>query len=323
MAAEGARQTIQLTERSSTYSREEEALSKWVIYSFLVHGVFIAGLFIAPFLPSRSAPSYPIYTVDLVGGEKIGGPKLGADLTPVSPTQQKAEKAQPETSEPIRETKKEPKREKIKPVEKVPPPPEKTASKKEVLKKEPAKKESVKETKNESREIKTDAQPTKSETKSERGLSEETRERLIQAALDRVKDRATKPGTTNNEAISTGPGEGDGAAAIGPGGRGGGIVKGPEFILYYNKMLSTIRQNWTWPGQRADLKTTVHFGIRENGEIVGLKIVQPSGDSSYDDSVVRALRKSSPLASPPEPYRRDFADVKLTFRPEDLGGSGR
>ena len=318
MAAEGARRTIQLTERSSTYSRDEEALSKWVVFSFLVHGLFIAGLFIAPFLPSRSAPSYPIYTVDLVGGEKIGGPKLGAELTPTL-HQPKAEKAQPEPSAQITETKNETKREKTKQVEKVPAPPEKT------LPKEPVKKEAVKETRSESKEIKSDAKPTKSEAKSERGLSEETREKLIQAALDRVKDRTTgqKSGTAKGEAISTGPGEGDGAAAIGPGGRGGGIVKGPEFIMYYNKMLTTIRENWTWPGQRADLKTTVHFGIRENGEIVGLRIVQASGDPSYDDSVVRAVRKSSPLASPPETYRRDFADVELTFRPEDLGGSGR
>jgi colicin import membrane protein len=84
-------------------------------------------------------------------------------------------------------------------------------------------------------------------------------------------------------------------------------------------MLSTIKDNWAWVGQRANLKVVVQFGIKDNGEIVGLKIVQPSGDATYDESVLRAVKKSSPLPAPPNAYRKDFADVELTFRPRDLG----
>ena len=94
---------------------------------------------------------------------------------------------------------------------------------------------------------------------------------------------------------------------------------GMDFIIYQNRMLGTIKDNWTWVGQRSNLKVVVHFGVKETGEIVGLKIVQPSGDPSYDESVVRAVKKSSPLPAPPESYRKDFADVELTFRPRDLG----
>jgi colicin import membrane protein len=92
-----------------------------------------------------------------------------------------------------------------------------------------------------------------------------------------------------------------------------------DFIIYQNRMLGTIKDNWTWVGQRSNLKVVVHFGIKDSGEIVGLKIVQPSGDPSYDESVLRAVKKSSPLPAPPESYRKDFADVELTFRPRDLG----
>src|SRR5919108_185844 len=121
--------------------------------------------------------------------------------------------------------------------------------------------------------------------------------------------------SSKGEVISTGPGEGEGAAALGPGGRGGGVVKGMDFIIYQNRMFDTIKQNWAWIGQRSDVKVIVRFGIKENGEIVGLKVVQPSGDWSYDESVLRAVKKSSPLPPPPEPYRKDFADVQVTFRP--------
>lgn len=91
-------------------------------------------------------------------------------------------------------------------------------------------------------------------------------------------------------------------------------------MIYQNRMFATIKENWSWVGgQRGNLRVVVHFGVRETGEIVGLKIVQPSGDPSYDESVLRAVKKSSPLPAPPEAYRKDFADVQVTFRPQDLG----
>jgi colicin import membrane protein len=146
------------------------------------------------------------------------------------------------------------------------------------------------------------------------------RERLIQSAVERAKNR-TDSGqkTSKGEVISSGTGEGEGAAALGKGGRGGGVVKGMEFVIYQNRMLSTIKANWVWVGQRSNLRVVVRFNIKENGEIFGLKVVQASGNASYDESVIRAVNKSSPLPAPPEAVRNDFSEVELAFRPEDLG----
>ena len=96
-------------------------------------------------------------------------------------------------------------------------------------------------------------------------------------------------------------------------------MKGMDFVIYQNRIFATIKENWAWVGQRSNLRVVVHFSVRETGEIVGLKIVQPSGDPSYDESVLRAVKKSSPLPAPPENYRKDFAEWELTFRPRDLG----
>jgi colicin import membrane protein len=63
----------------------------------------------------------------------------------------------------------------------------------------------------------------------------------------------------------------------------------------------------------------VRFNIKDSGEISGLKIIQPSGNPSFDESVLRAVRKSNPLPPPPEALRKEFSEVELTFRPEDLG----
>jgi len=177
---------------------------------------------------------------------------------------------------------------------------------KEAAKKESPKKETVTE--------------AKRETKSEENSLDSVRERIIQSAVERAKNRTENTQkTSKGDVISAGPGEGEGAAALGQGGRGGGVVKGMDFIIYQNRLLNTIKNNWVWAGQRSNVRVIVHFNIKDNGEIFGLKIVQPSGNPSYDESVLRAVKKSSPLPPIPEGLRSEFSDIELAFRPEDLG----
>jgi colicin import membrane protein len=299
MAEKGSAPTISLRERTFPIIGAEDRLPKWLTLSLLGHGALIVGMFLVPMLPSTTPPVPPIYTVDLIGGEKIGRSNLGTELAPADrPIAEKKE----ESFKP--EFKKE-KIEKPKVVEKKAPPEEKLALN-EKKTKEP---------------VKPETKERKNEEKTETASADSVRERLIQSAAERAKSR-TESGqkASKGTALSTGAGEGDGAAALGPGGRGGpGVVKGMDFIIYQNRMMSTIKENWAWVGQRSNLAVVVHFAIKDNGEIVGLKVVQPSGDQSYDESVLRALKKSSPLPAPPDAYRKDFADVEITFRPRDLG----
>jgi colicin import membrane protein len=250
-------------------------------------------------MPVFRTVNYPVYTVDLVGGEKVG--RFAAGVTP-SPAPQPKE---------------------TKPIKSVPAPTARAEKEtKAILKKEAEK-------------------PPKPETKAQKPANNELpdalREKLIQAALERVKQRADDSRTPSPagaeiagekhkeakvaEALGGGVGEGIGAAARGEGGRGGGgIEKGIEFVEYYDRMLRSIKENWTWIGRKTNLEIIVRFGVRENGEIFGLRVAQPSGDASFDDSVIRAVRKVNPLAPPPEAYRADFRDVELIFRPKDLRG---
>lgn len=111
----------------------------------------------------------------------------------------------------------------------------------------------------------------------------------------------------------------DGPAGVGGEGRGGGgTVRGLEFVVYYNQMLNRIKERWTWVGTRADLRVTVQFSILPSGEITNIRLVERSGDQSYDASVERAVRGAGPMPPPPEAYRTDFGSVELTFRPADL-----
>jgi colicin import membrane protein len=299
MAEEGSAATISLRERTFPIIGAEDRLPKWLTLSLLGHGALIVCMFLVPLLPSTNPPAPPVYTVDLIGGEKIGRSNLGTELAPVnrSPAESKEETFKPEI--------KKEKIEKAKVVEKKAPPEEKLA----------LNEKKTKET------IKPETKERKNEEKTETASADSVRERLIQSAAERAKSRTeSSQKASKGTALSTGAGEGDGAAALGPGGRGGpGIVKGMDFVIYQNRMMSTIKENWAWVGQRSNLAVVVHFAIKDNGEIVGLKVVQPSGDQSYDESVLRALKKSSPLPAPPDAYRKDFADVEITFRPRDLG----
>jgi colicin import membrane protein len=313
MAGDSSAPTIGLRERSFRASGSDEKLSKWLVFSLFLHAGLITALFIMPFLPLRKAPDYPVYTVDLIGGEKIGGTNFGTELPAPKVAPQK-EKAQAEHAAPVREAKPEPKKEKIEKKENL----DKTKAAEKVVipEKKPVLKETAKK-----EAPKKEASATKTgETAAEESAADRVRERLIQSAVERAKNRSEKPEkTAKGEVISSGTGEGEGAAALGPGGRGGGIAKGMDFIIYQNRMLSTIKDNWAWVGGKSNLRVVVRFNIKDSGEIAGLKIVQPSGDPSYDESVLRAVKKSSPLPAPPESVRKDFAEVEISFRPKDLG----
>lgn len=282
----------------------QDRLPKWLFVSLLAHGLLIAALLLAPFLPGRSGIVHPVYVVDLVGGEKIGAANYGTELkAPKEPSKNLEAEKTPATVE----TKKEI-REKAKPVEKKAPPEEKIVLR-EKSKSEPVKREAPKD--------------AKEESKSETASADTVRERLLQYAVERARERGERGQTSppaKGEALSAGTGEGIGAAGLGPGGRGGpGVVKGMDYIIYQNRMLGTIKNNWVWLETRSRLKVVVRFNIKDNGEISGLKIIQPSGNPSFDESVLRAVRKSNPLPPPPEALRKEFSEVELTFRPEDLG----
>jgi colicin import membrane protein len=304
MAGDNASPTISLRERSFPLSGADERLPKWVTFSLIVHCSLLLLFVVAPFSSSPRLATNPVYTVDLVGGERIGRTSYGTELG--GPAKKEVKSAP--TPAPIDPPKKEVRQEKTerpKPAEKKVIEDDKIALRDKV-KKEPGKKEPAKE--------------SKDETKTETASADSVRERLIKTAAERASAgsvSAQKP--SKGEALSTGTGEGVGGSALGAGGRGGpGIVKGMDYVIYQNRMLSTIKNNWVWVGPRSNIKVVVHFNIRDNGEIVGLKIVQSSGNSSYDDSVLRAVRKSSPLPALGENIRNGFSEVELAFRPEDL-----
>lgn len=117
---------------------------------------------------------------------------------------------------------------------------------------------------------------------------------------------------------SDGGGKGFGAARAGGSGMGGGVVRPPEFFVYEKIVRSRIKEAWRWYDTNSSLITVIAFDIEPDGVIKNVRLVKTSGDSSYDESVMRAAMKASPLPAPPASvYEQYFKSVRITFDPRE------
>lgn len=103
------------------------------------------------------------------------------------------------------------------------------------------------------------------------------------------------------------------------GGGGGGPARGIEYEAYFNFVIGRIRSNWVWAGEQTDnLAVTLRFSIQPDGRIVNVRKVRGSTNYHFDQSAIAAVKAVRDLGPPPDSNRRDFADVELVFRPQDL-----
>jgi colicin import membrane protein len=150
------------------------------------------------------------------------------------------------------------------------------------------------------------------------------REQEIAAALERVRkgvtkkaDRKENEGTTSREAPGPSLQERQGSTERESGGDGGG--HGAEFLAYTQHLKQRVKEAWILAERRPGLRAVVRFGVEPTGEVMEVELADSSGDRSFDQSALRAVRKASPFPSPPEAYREEFATqkVEITFSGEE------
>ena len=302
---------------------------KWVILSGIVHVVIIAYLLMGPILQGKQSPPAPVYTVDLLGGEKLGGgagtsvapeppkPKPAPEVKSAPPIQEKAEKKEP--AKPARDEVKEREAREAREAKA-------KAEKAEMLERIKAKREAEEKKK---AELEAKRKADAEEAAARKARLDELNKRRTDAALQDLRERikardaaekaAADRAAAERQAKSTMPGNMPGAATLGHGGSGGGIQASAEFIAYRNVITNQVKNSWTWVGRRSDLKVEVNLSIKENGEIASVRLVGTSGDRSFDESVLRAIRRANPLPPPPEAFRSDFSDVNVRFSSKELG----
>jgi colicin import membrane protein len=104
-------------------------------------------------------------------------------------------------------------------------------------------------------------------------------------------------------------------AVTGPVGSPDGVVISPEVMAWMKRAKIHMRKNWVVPpGFRTQfLETLVEVDLGSSGQLRGApRVKRSSGNPWYDDGVLRAIQKSSPLPAPPEAGK-----WTIMFTPED------
>ena len=97
-----------------------------------------------------------------------------------------------------------------------------------------------------------------------------------------------------------------------------GKLEDLQYLLYFRTVQQRVKDAWTFPGGSNDLSADVEFSIGADGTLNGVKIAKSSGDSAFDESVLRAIRRAAPFPPPPDRYRSQFSDVVSTFKLGEL-----
>jgi len=106
------------------------------------------------------------------------------------------------------------------------------------------------------------------------------------------------------------------AEISGTGGGGGSVKVSPEVMAWLKSARIHVRKSWILaPGFRLEpLATQIRVNLDAAGTVVGEPvIVRKSGNPWYDESVLRAIQKASPLPAPPKAGEWDFL-----FQPEEI-----
>jgi len=322
--------------RTHEEPQKDKRLTRMVALSAAVHVVAIAAIVVTA-VRGRATQSRPVaYTVELVNPAALGTNfPPGGHKTAPAPEQIAAEKPgapQPQPKPEVKTppaVKEEPKTappalpkdvvklpEKEKPAEK---PPLKLETEKA---KAEEKKPEVKKAETKPEPAKVVAKPEEKKLDAKKGetppVSSEERDKQIVAALDRIKAQVKDKEKTGQG----GQAGGSGPPSIGgaPGGGGGGLVRGLEFIRYTEQIQRRMRESWIVTEKKPGLSAIVRFRIQPDGEVLEVEMVRPSGDTAFDQSVVRAVRKANPLPPPPPTYQQEFATQKVEM---NFGGEGR
>lgn len=308
-----------------------------IALSFFLH---VFGIAVSLFVFSRAHARYEneptVFTVTLEGGEVLGGvgrvptkgkedQKLIKDQVPeeapeVSKSEKQEEKIKKETKEIVSEPPKEEKQlEKLSLVEEL----EKKKLEKELekKKKDEEKKKLEEQKKKEEDKQKKIEEEQKKKVQDELNKKKKEAEAREKEKLDRDKRlsdlaRQIKSKQYEGESVNAG-GEGFGAARLGGQAGGGGTLAPYAKVAYQNQLQEHVKAGWRWMVRTERLRTLVRVKIERNGEVADVRVEQSSGNSNFDDSVVRAIRKASPVPVPPSEFYNDFSDVRFWFDSQD------
>lgn len=87
-----------------------------------------------------------------------------------------------------------------------------------------------------------------------------------------------------------------------------------SFDDYYEIIVKRILDNWEWSRTDIVLEAVAEANLSSKGALSGMKIVQGSGDATFDSKALEALKDANPFPKPPPKLVPFFAEIRFTFQ---------
>ena len=156
------------------------------------------------------------------------------------------------------------------------------------------------------------------EQAAEQARLEAARARNEYASVSRAVTDVSTPLASGGTGFSSGSG-GTGRGSYG--GSGSTQINPAALNQYTASLNGRISNHWQLPEilkTKSHLRTMVALTIRRDGSIKDMRIEQKSGDSVFDQSVLKALRSSAPLPGFPSLIDKSTLEFALNFTPKGL-----
>jgi TonB family protein len=79
------------------------------------------------------------------------------------------------------------------------------------------------------------------------------------------------------------------------------------------KVEERIMAAWKLPPKSSGLKVTLRYTLAANGSVSSVRVEKSSGNSTFDDSAVQAVRRASPFPPPPKSF--PTGDLRMVLDP--------
>lgn len=75
-----------------------------------------------------------------------------------------------------------------------------------------------------------------------------------------------------------------------------------------------IRSNWIPPKTSKNKHAVVLVKIAKDGKLISARLLEPSGNADFDNSIKNAILKSTPFQALPDTFEGNYAEFQYTFK---------
>ncbi len=105
------------------------------------------------------------------------------------------------------------------------------------------------------------------------------------------------------------------------------VIESISLQLYKGQIESRITNNWIYPAalimgtEKRDLEAIIVLKVKKSGEIIRFWFKKRSNDAIFDNSLIKAIKRSNPLPPFPEGYKKRYEEIEIHFSLSELMAS--